>query len=145
MIIFQAPDKVNTVEFKLVEDLRLVTVPVISCLMVLIGYIIFGAVLFSAWENWNYADGAYFCFTSLMTIGFGDFVPGKDYIFQVDEESEKEGRAKLILGTVYILLGMALLAMCLNLMQEKIVVQVRTVARRLGLLRPTRFEEAILD
>ena len=70
-------------EFKLVEDLRLVTVPVLSCLLVLLFYILSGTVLFSAWEGWNYLDGAYFCFTSLLTIGFGDFVPGNDYIYQV--------------------------------------------------------------
>ncbi len=49
-----------------------------------------------------------------------------------------ESRAKIIIGTIYILLGMAILAMCLNLMQEKLVQQVRTFARRIGLLRPAR-------
>ena len=39
--------------------------------------------------------------------GFGDFVPGNDYIYQVDDELDMyEARAKMILGTVYILLGM---------------------------------------
>ncbi|TRY70238.1 hypothetical protein TCAL_12832 [Tigriopus californicus] len=139
--IQMAPPKTVTVEFKLVEDIRLVTIPVTSCLFVLMFYIILGTVIFSNWEGWDYLDGAYFCFTSLMTIGFGDFVPGNDYIYQVDESEDKtEARAKLIIGTVYILLGMALLAMCLNLMQEKIVQQVRDVARKVGLIRPTRFE-----
>lgn len=73
----------NTVEFKLVEDIRLVTIPVTSCLFVLMAYILVGTIIFSAWEGWNYLDGAYFCFTSLMTIGFGDFVPGNYYIYQV--------------------------------------------------------------
>ena len=78
-----------------------------------------------------------------MTIGFGDFVPGNEYIFQVvDEVNVPEARAKLILGTVYILLGMALVAMCLNLMQEKVIVQIRTFARRIGLIRPARFSES---
>ena len=53
----------------------------------------------------------------------------------------KEANAKLVIGTVYILFGMAILGMCLSLMQEKIVVQVRTAARRLGLLRPARYED----
>ena len=96
-------EKEDVVEFKLVEDLRLVTIPITSCLMVLISYIVFGAVLFSTWEvrrrqhghnlslvtsclqGWNYLDGAYFCFISLMTIGFGDFVPGNSYIYNVAE------------------------------------------------------------
>ena len=75
----------EVVEFKLVEDLRLITIPITTCLLVLISYIIFGAVLFAAWEGWNYMDGAYFCFISLMTIGFGDFVPGNKYIYNVGD------------------------------------------------------------
>ena len=55
--------------------------------------------------------------------------------------NEAESRAKLIIGTVYILLGMALVAMCFNLMQEKLVQQVRTLARRVGLLRPARYND----
>ena len=102
-----------------------VTIPVTSCLVVLFGYIFLGTVLFSNWEGWNYLDGAYFCFISLLTIGFGDFVPGHKYIYQVtDNIDESESKAKLVIGTIYILLGMAILAMCFNLMQEQIVVQV---------------------
>ena len=60
-----------------------------------------------------------------MTIGFGDFVPGNSYIYNVSENmSEKEANAKLILGAIYILLGMGIIAMCVNLMQEKIITQV---------------------
>ena len=119
-------EKEEVVEFKLVEDLRLITIPVTTCLLILITYIIFGAVLFAAWEGWNYMDGAYFCFISLMTIGFGDFVPGKSYIYNFDETiPESEANAKLVLGAVYILLGMGIIAMCVNLMQEKIITEVR--------------------
>ena len=42
-----------TVEFKLVEDMRLVTVPVTSCLSVLAIYVTFGTILFSTWEGWR--------------------------------------------------------------------------------------------
>jgi hypothetical protein len=63
-----------------------------------------------------------------MTIGFGDFVPGNSYIYNVLENmSEKEANAKLVLGTIYILLGMGIIAMCVNLMQEKIITQVNLV------------------
>ena len=40
----------DTVKFKLVEDLSLVTIPITTCLLVLLGYILVGAALFSAWE-----------------------------------------------------------------------------------------------
>ena len=60
-----------------------------------------------------------------MTIGFGDFVPGNSYIYNVaDNVTEEEVTAKLVLVSVYILLGMGIIAMCVNLMQEKIVTQV---------------------
>lgn len=41
-----------------------------------LSYILLGASLFKAWENWDYLDGSYFCFISLSSIGFGDLVPG---------------------------------------------------------------------
>ena len=57
-----------------------------------------------------------------MTIGFGDFVPGNSYIYS-EVVSEEESSAKIVLGTVYLLLGMAVMSMCINLVQEEIVTQ----------------------
>ena len=135
----------DTVKFKLVEDLSLVTVPITTCLLVLLGYIMLGAALFSVWEGWTILDGAYFCFTSLMTIGFGDFVPGNSYIYNVADStmSEQEANAKIVLGAVYLLLGMAVMSMCINLVQEEIVSQVRLFARSLGLIREFRSAEEV--
>ena len=132
-------EKEETVKFELVEDFNLITIPITTCLMVLISYIICGAAIFSAWEVetpshtlfpflflqcWTFLDGFYFCFISLMTIGFGDFVPGNSYIYAVAENiSEQEANAKLVLGSVYLLLGMGVIAMCVNLAQEKIFIQ----------------------
>lgn len=83
-------------KFKLVEDIRLVTIPITTCLLVLLSYIAFGAILFAHWEDWSYLDGAYFCFTSLMTIGFGDFVPGNSYIYNTQPGlSVREANAKV--------------------------------------------------
>ena len=70
------------------------------------------------------------------------FVPGSRYIYQVsDDIDSQDANAKLIIGALYILIGMAILGMCLNLMQEQIVVQVRTGLRRIGLIRPARFDD----
>ena len=67
-----------------------------------------------------------------MTIGFGDFVPGKAYIYNIDEGIEEtEANAKLVLGAIYILLGMGIIAMCVNLMQEKIITEVRNKETRM--------------
>ena len=34
----------------------------------------FGAVLFHTQEGWSFFDSLYYCFISLSTIGFGDYV-----------------------------------------------------------------------
>ena len=40
----------EVIKFKLVEDIRLVTIPITSCLLVLLTYLAFGAILFAHWE-----------------------------------------------------------------------------------------------
>lgn len=82
-------------------------------------YICGGAILFCKWEDWEFLDAFYFCFISLSTIGFGDLVPG-DKIYRrgkdknlVDEVFE----LSFIFCSMYLMLGMALIAMCFNLMQ----------------------------
>lgn len=34
-----------------------------------------GALVFSYLESWSYFEGLYFCFATLSTVGFGDFLP----------------------------------------------------------------------
>lgn len=53
-----------------------VTVPITVSLLMIIIYMLLGAYMFAEHENWNLLDGSYFCFISLSSIGFGDFVPG---------------------------------------------------------------------
>lgn len=108
------------------EDQR---VPMYMVLMLVTGYICGGAVLFSLWENWSFLDGAYFCFITLSTIGFGDLVPGSD-IFDA-----QSGQAKLIICCMYLIMGLAIIAMSFNLVQEEVVIKCRNLARNLGLLK----------
>lgn len=44
-------------------------VPIWLCVFLVVGYIIGGAFLFRAWEEWPLLDAAYFCFITLTTIG----------------------------------------------------------------------------
>ncbi|XP_047098397.1 TWiK family of potassium channels protein 18 [Schistocerca piceifrons] len=103
-------------------DPQSVTVPVTLCLAIMVGYVCGGAFLFSEWESWDFLDGSYFCFISLSTIGFGDIVPG-DKIYSEGIE------LSFIFCSMYLMLGMALIAMCFNLMQEEVVHKIRSCAR----------------
>ena len=86
-------------------------------------YVCGGAILFSKWEDWNFLDGSYFCFISLSTIGFGDIVPG-------DKIYSSEGfELSFIFCAMYLFLGMALIAMCFNLMQEEVIVKIRLMVK----------------
>ncbi|XP_050300149.1 potassium channel subfamily K member 15 [Anthonomus grandis grandis] len=111
-------------------DVENVTVPITVCLMIMVGYICGGAILFCQWEQdsgWSFLDASYFCFISLSTIGFGDFVPG-DKIFgggKIEEILE----LKFVFCSMYLMLGMALIAMCFNLMQEEVIHKIRSTIR----------------
>lgn len=118
------------------KSLDNVTVPISLCLTVIVSYICGGAVLFSEWEGWDFLDGSYFCFITLTTIGFGDIVPGAA-VADTDEETPLGGvvNTKFILCSMYILLGMAVIAMCFNLMQEKVVQGVTSLGKKIGIIK----------
>jgi len=117
------------------ENTSQVAVPITLSLTVMVSYICGGAILFGEWEGWNFLDGFYFCFITLSTIGFGDILPG-DAVDQDDNEAKIGGliNVQFIFCSLYILLGMAVIAMCFNLMQEKVVRAVLTLGKKIGIV-----------
>nr|XP_018899708.1 PREDICTED: uncharacterized protein LOC109032174 isoform X2 [Bemisia tabaci] len=101
-------------------------VPIWLCVFLVVSYIIGGAFLFSGWEGWGYPDSAYFCFITLTTIGFGDFVPA---------QNKKDAEFSIACCSLYLLFGIALLAMSFNLVQEEVISNVKAVARHLGIIK----------
>ncbi|KAI4492209.1 hypothetical protein M0802_009899 [Mischocyttarus mexicanus] len=99
-------------------------VPIWLCVFLVVSYILGGACLFSKWEKWTFLDSAYFCFITLTTIGFGDFVPNK-----------LDAHKGIALCSLYLLFGIALLAMSFNLVQEEVINNVKSVAKSLGILK----------
>jgi hypothetical protein len=83
-------------------------VPILATIGVLTAYIMAGAVIFSITEGWNILDGAYFCFITFTTIGFGDFVPGK--------RTFETKHGVIALCCIYLLLG-KFFVKCLNYFQ----------------------------
>ncbi|KAJ8312849.1 hypothetical protein KUTeg_010222 [Tegillarca granosa] len=120
--------KVDDVEIKDKKDyVEVVRVPILVSLMLIALYIIAGAVLFSTWEGWNYLEGSYFCFITLSTVGFGDYVPGAGS----DSLSNNE---KLILCACYLFFGLAIIAMCFDLMQEEVRAKFRWLGQKIGII-----------
>lgn len=96
---------------------RSAQVPITVILVILVGYIGIGTAIFALWENWSIVDGAYFCFVTLSTIGFGDLVPGR----------RREAAATTWFCSAYIMSGMALTAMCFNVLHEELAHRVKRV------------------
>lgn len=81
-------------------------VPISICVMILICYVTLGAALFHRLQSWNVLESLYFCFSSLVTIGFGELEP-KGYTAQY-------------VASAYILVGMAIVAMCFSLIRAEL-------------------------
>lgn len=74
-------------------------------------------------------DGVYFSFITVSTIGLGDLVPGNS-ITKLDSESDW----KVVGVFCYLLIGLSLIVMGFNLLQETIVSWVSEFAEQLGIL-----------
>ncbi|XP_026745149.1 potassium channel subfamily K member 2-like [Trichoplusia ni] len=96
-------------------------VPIILSLLLIVLYIALGTFVFNTTERWTLVDGCYFSFSSLATIGFGDLKPGL-YASTVSAKAED-----IAVGVccIYILVGIVVIAMCFNLIQEDMSVVVR--------------------
>ncbi|OTF69154.1 hypothetical protein BLA29_003685 [Euroglyphus maynei] len=111
------------------EEIQEKNIPITVCLTLVISYICGGAWFFSTSEEWSFLDASYFCFITLSTIGFGDLVPGRTVL-----STHEDGQMTLAICALYLLFGMALLAMSLNLVKEKVLETVRIVGERIGIL-----------
>lgn len=69
-------------------------------------FLIVPAIIFRHIEQWSFLDGFYYCFVSLSTIGFGDFVAGKF-------EKNFVTVYKIVI-VFWIIFGLAYLSMVLN-------------------------------
>lgn len=116
-----------------------VIVPSSACVWVMFFYILLGSAMFSYLERWNFKNAVYFCVTSLCKIGIGDFVPGtnsdtlSDIFRFTNSDTQSENHTKLIINFVYILFGMALVAMCYQLAREDIRVKIKEITEDLEL------------
>ncbi|XP_037541105.1 potassium channel subfamily K member 3a [Nematolebias whitei] len=84
---------------------NMVSIGFISCMSTLC----VGALAFSHFEKWNFYHAYYYCFITLTTIGFGDYVAlQKDQALQTKPEY-------VAFSFIYILTGLAVIGAFLNL------------------------------
>ncbi len=95
-----------------------VQIPVLGVLLFAFIYICLVAALLIVWEEWDYFEAFYFSFITLTTIGFGDLVP--------------QHQKNLLSITFFILLGMAIMSMCIALAQDAIMKKVAWASQKIG-------------
>ncbi|XP_059090405.1 uncharacterized protein LOC131886165 isoform X1 [Tigriopus californicus] len=108
------------------DDYSRKSVPIWLSLLLVVAYIVWGSYIFRDWEGWSLLDSAYFCFITLTTIGFGDLVP--------NQQSE-DGEVRIALCSLYLLFGIAMIAMSFNLVQEQVINNVKDLGKQLGILK----------
>lgn len=109
------------------DEIENASVPLTITILTITCYIGFGAIIFHFFEGWLPIESAYFCFVTLTTIGFGDFTPGQNF-------DDPLLTVKLGAGCLYILLGLAILGMGFDLMQEEIIAKFTWFGKKVGLL-----------
>lgn len=92
--------------------------PISLCLAAIFVYIFFGAFVLYQLEGWSPIDGVYFCFMSLSTIGFGHLAPGAT-------QNNGASSGTIWFCSIYIMTGLALTAMCFNVLHDEIVHRLR--------------------
>ncbi|KAG8175727.1 hypothetical protein JTE90_002361 [Oedothorax gibbosus] len=115
-----------------------IQIPILLNLVLISLFILLGAGIFANLEDWDMLSSGYFTFVTLTTIGFGDYYPGSAF------QGYKGDITKTLslMGTCfYMMLGMALVSMCINLMQEQLTSKVRWVAHEVGLIQLPDIED----
>uniref|UniRef100_A0A182K1R4 Potassium channel domain-containing protein n=1 Tax=Anopheles christyi TaxID=43041 RepID=A0A182K1R4_9DIPT len=106
--------------------------PILLCVAMMSIYIVVGALTLFRLESLPLSDGVYFCFMALSTIGFGALAPG----------TRRESTATTWFCSGYIMAGMALTAMCFNVLHDEILHRLRHMNTNLYQRNPT--EETLI-
>jgi len=106
-----------------------VQVPLTVCLLLLASYILLGGFMFSRWNpRWTLLDGSFFAFISLTTVGLSASPSSGEALFSPNGSLFQGSNKRLVLCTLYLLVGFALLSMTVQLVYQ----DVSRRARRMG-------------
>lgn len=92
--------------------------PITLAFFLLVSYILCGAAVYSLWEDWSFFESCFFVFISMSTIGFGDYVP--------------KHPMRMMASIIYLIFGLALTSMCINVVQVKLSDSFRHASAKIG-------------
>uniref|UniRef100_A0A914UL18 Potassium channel domain-containing protein n=2 Tax=Plectus sambesii TaxID=2011161 RepID=A0A914UL18_9BILA len=105
--------------------------PISLAIVLTFGWALFCSWLFTLWEDWDIWTSLYFLFQSITTIGFGDITPKRPRY--------------MVFSFVLILVGLALVSMCINLVLLKLEHLVEELAQRIEKNHAVDEEESTSD
>lgn len=92
--------------------------PISVAIMILLVYMFLGAIIYYLYEKWSFFDAFYFVFISMSTVGFGDMVPDDPIC--------------MIISIIYLVFGLALMSMCINVVQATLSDTFKTARSKIG-------------
>lgn len=113
--IVTEPDTPAPSVFEIDDEFNL---PISVAIVILLLYIIIGAVAYNLWETWDFFESFYFVFISMSTIGLGDLVPDHPMF--------------MMASILYLVFGLALTSMCINVVQVKLSNTFKQASAKLG-------------
>jgi len=107
-----------------------ISIPIIICILLIILFLAFGSALFHVWEEWDIVSAGYFCFITLSTVGFGDMVPVKSFLGYTES---LYGKFQMVVCVTYCMMGLAMLATAMSLIQEGLMLKAERMKKKMGL------------
>jgi len=107
-----------------------ISIPLIICILLILLFLAFGSALFHIWEEWDIISAAYFCFITLSTVGFGDMVPVKSFLGYTES---LYGKFQMVVCVTYCMMGLAMLATAMSLIQEGLMLKAERMKKKMGL------------
>jgi hypothetical protein len=93
-----------------------ISIPVSLVLVILVGYVAIGALLLRVWEDWDFFTAFYFSFITMTTVSAAACVKSENVCGQVGfGDIVPEKQAYFLLDLLYIIIGLAITTMCIDL------------------------------